>query len=477
MSADFLPYINLRPLDISPAQIYLDSIEVARTVFPNFDLRPGTIEDAMFQAFAYMSSLNIGAINRLPDSLMLGVGKMLGTPYLDGTNATMDVTFTANSNDGATIPAGTLVSYTPQSDTGELNASYVFETNELHTIASNSPGSALPTGTVNCTSRILGILPVIPTGTNLSLLSFSQELYSAVSAGNFVQGQDAETIDEFLIRTVGNLSSMSSALVTADQLKNYILTSYPTIAKRCRVYDLTDPSGNLLLSDAEVAGKVAIFVYGPGRNLTQTEITSIETDIANKSVAGLELGVLNPVLLNFKITATVSYYSNFDTESVSSLLKETLLNSFSPVSYQSSEEKLRYNSVLRAIHALPSIYSVDSLTISKTDSSTITGAVKSGNNVTYTSANTFSVGDLVTVTGITPSSLNSTQRAITARTATSFTVENASASGTYSSGGSAAVTSPNWGATSGNDILYQYKGSLLNLQSEKIVLTLNSIEV
>lgn len=477
MSADFLPYINLRPLDISPTQIYLDSIEVARTVFPNFDLRPGTIEDAMFQAFAYMSSLNIGSINRLPDSLMLGIGKMLGTPYVDGTRATMNVTFTANSNDGATMPAGTLVSYSPQSDTGELNISYVFETNVLTTIAANNPGDALPTVTVNCTSRDLGILPVIPTNTVLALLSFSQELYSAVSAGNYIQGQDAETVDEFLIRTVANLSSMSSALVTADQLKNYILTAYPSLAKRCRVYDLTDPEGNLLISDTDVAGKVSIFVYGPNRNLTENEITILEGDIADRSVAGLELGILNPVLLNFKITATVSYYSNFSSADISTLLKENLVNQFSPTNFQTSEEKLRFNTVLRAIHTLPSIYSVDSLAISKTDSSVITGAVKSGNNVTYTSANTFSIGDLVTVTSVTPSSLNSTQRAITARTATSFTVVNSTASGTYVSGGSAVVLSPNWGAVSGNDILFHYKGSLLNLQLEKIVLTLNSIEI
>jgi len=479
MSADFLPYINLRPLDITPAQIYLDSIEVARTVFPNFDLRPGTIEDAMFQAFAYMSALNIGAINRLPDSLMLGIGKMLGTPYADGTRATMDVQFTANSNDGATIPIGTMVAYTPISDTGELNASYVFETNEIHTINANNPGDALPTGTVACTVRDLGVMPSIPTGTILTLLSFSQELYSATSAGNFVQGQNAETIDEFLIRSTANLASMSSALATATQLKNYILVSNPALVSRCKVYDLTDPDGDLLLADGDVAGKIAVFAYGPKRNLTDAEKTTIKNDIQDKSVAGLEIGIKNPFLLNFRIVATLSYYSNLDSTTVSELVKQNLLTNFSPETSQASEEKLRYNTVLRAIHALPSVYSVDSLAITTQYSGmTITGAAKSGNNVVYTSNNhLFSIGDLVAVTAITPGTLNTTTpTAVIARTANTFTLVNAGASGTYNSGGTSTGSSPYWGNVSGSDIDYSYKGSLLNLQPEKISLTLNSIE-
>jgi len=255
MSADFIPYINLRPLDITPTQIYLDSIEVARTVFPNFDLRPGTIEDAMFQAFAFMSALNIGAINRLPDGLILGVGQLLGTPYADGTRATMEITLTANSNDGGTIPAGTIVTYNAATDDGETSVSHSFETIEAVTIPSNTLGDPLPTANVAVTARDISVIPVIPTNTPLTVNSYSQVLYSAKSAGNFVQGSNAETVDEFLSRTVSNLSSMSSALTTTSQLQNYLLVTYPSLVKRCKVYDLTDPEGTLTLAGAPIAGK------------------------------------------------------------------------------------------------------------------------------------------------------------------------------------------------------------------------------
>jgi hypothetical protein len=81
-----------------------------------------------------------------------------------------------------------------------------------------------------------------------------------------------------------------------------------------------------------------------------------------------------------------------------------------------------------------------SVKLTSTKTATITGAVKVGNNVTYTSLNAYSVGDVVTVTGITPSGLNCTGKTITARTGTTFTVVNAAATGTYSSGGYAVVT-------------------------------------
>lgn len=473
MSADFRDYVDLTPLDISPVQVYLDSIEVARTVFPDFDLRTGTIEDAMFQAFAYMSALNIGAINRLPDAIFMGAIKMLGTEYNDGARATLDVEFTANTNSGASIPAGTLVSFSV-TDT-DVDVQYIFETDELLTIAANTEGDPLPTGTVSCTAQNIGTIPTVPDGTSLAILSYSPNLYSAAADGNFTQGQVADSLDQFLERGVANIATMSSALTTASQLQNYVLVSNPSLVTRCKVYDLTDPGASDNLSDASAPGKVTVFAYGPQRALTTPEKTTLLADIQDRSVAGIEFGVKDPYLLDFRITATISYLSSFDATAVETTLKQNLQQFCSPVSSDFNEDRLRYNSLLSFILSHAFVRTVDSLSISNTDTATITNAVKSGNDVTYTATNKFAVGDLVTVTGITPSGLNSTERAITARTATSFTVSNASASGTYSSGGSASTVMPYWGSTSGNDILFTKKGSLLNLSEQKITLTLNSI--
>lgn len=473
MASDFRNYVNLTPLDVQPAELYLESVEVARTVLPDFELRPGTIEDAIFQAFAFMSALNIGAINRLPDSLMIGIGKMIGTPYSDGTRATMDVQFTANSNSGAVVPAGTLVSRTLVVD--DVTTQYVFETDEQLTIAGNNVGDALPTGIVSCTSQTIGIIPQIDAGTQLNIVSFSQALYEAECDGDFVQGTNAEALNEFLDRVVTNIGSLSSALTTSAQAQNFILAQNPGLVSRCKVYDLTDPGGALTVGEASVAGKIAVFAYGPNRLLTTTEKTTIESAIIDKTVAGLEIGVLDPTLLDFNITASILYDSSFDSTTIEALIKNQLVAQFSPLYSQTTEERLRYNDVLQNIYQNPAVVHVTSLTVGITETASITGATVAGAGVTYTSANTFAVGDTVTVTGITPSSLNITNRTITARTSSNFTVASSGgASGVYSSGGTATATYPNWGATSGNDILYSKKGSLLNLSIGNITLNLTA---
>ena len=67
MPADFSQYVDLTIFDAQPGDIYLEAIELARTTLPEFNLRVGTPEDAIFQAMAYMSSLVISSINRIPD--------------------------------------------------------------------------------------------------------------------------------------------------------------------------------------------------------------------------------------------------------------------------------------------------------------------------------------------------------------------------------------------------------------------------
>jgi hypothetical protein len=66
---------------------------------------------------------------------------------------------------------------------------------------------------------------------------------------------------------------------------------------------------------------------------------------------------------------------------------------------------------------------------------TITNIVGNGTTVTYTTAaQAFSVGQLVSISGVIPSQYNLTNVAIATRTSTSFTITNPS-TGTYISGG------------------------------------------
>jgi hypothetical protein len=67
-------------------------------------------------------------------------------------------------------------------------------------------------------------------------------------------------------------------------------------------------------------------------------------------------------------------------------------------------------------------------------SATITGTSISGTSVTYTANNTFTAGDTVTITGVSPSQFNIQEGIIVSANSTSFTIVNP-VTGTYASGG------------------------------------------
>ena len=71
-----------------------------------------------------------------------------------------------------------------------------------------------------------------------------------------------------------------------------------------------------------------------------------------------------------------------------------------------------------------------------TSTATITGATANGTTIVYNAVNTFQVGNLINISGITPASLNIPDAVITARTNSSFTVASTQ-TGTYVSGGTA----------------------------------------
>lgn len=229
-SPDFSQYIDLTINDKQPDQLYDEAVDYARLALPEFAPRPGTVEDAILQAVAYVSALNLGNINRLPDGLMEGVLRYMGIIRKEATFATVDIDFEVSEN-GGTVPDGTIAIY--ETTDGDVLVQYPFITS-----GDNSANSASTTVTVNATCQVAGILPTIPTGTELILAQPSSTVLSATTSSSLIQGARAETETEYFNRGTTQLESISSTLATAAQVENYILTNY-TEVHRCKVYDLT----------------------------------------------------------------------------------------------------------------------------------------------------------------------------------------------------------------------------------------------
>ncbi len=228
-SIDFSAYVDLTVDDKAAPDIYTEAVEYGRRTFPELNPRPGTLEDALLQSFAYVGSQTIGSINRLPDGLMEGILRLHGLTRFAATFSEINIQFTLSTN-GATVPQKTAVIF--EYDTGDDLEQYVFLT---ETAATAGGGSS--TVTTKAIANVAGPLPNITTGNAFVIAEPSSTILTAVAAGNIEQGNIAETSDEYLARGTTYLQSLSRVLTTRSQIENYILTTYRDV-KRCRVYDL-----------------------------------------------------------------------------------------------------------------------------------------------------------------------------------------------------------------------------------------------
>jgi hypothetical protein len=360
--ADFSKYINLRSFDASPTEVYLDSIDYARLVLPEFTLRQGTPEDAIMQAVSYISALNIAAINRLPDRLMSGILGMLGVEIDDGTQAFIDVRFTGIDYDATSIPQGTILRYDYEF-LGEQESVY-FETVEEGIIDAvvYTGTEPLPSVVVECRSLDVGELLPLTVGLEMIIDSPVSNILEAKIEAIVSNGTNQEISEDYLNRAVQYLGSLSSALVKASQVEGYVLSNFVGTVSRCKTYDLTNYDSGMQWSDPDETGYVTVFVYGINAQLLSDQKIDILVAIQDRTVAGLEVFVVdvNEVELSVELEAT--YSSEYESTIVEGNIKSVLASTFSPNNYRFTD-KIRKSEFISAVSAVPGVIYVESLDV------------------------------------------------------------------------------------------------------------------
>jgi len=415
MPADFSRYVNLTINDVNTASLYRQMIEVARTVMPEFNLRRGTVEDSIFQSMAYTGAIATNAINRVPDGLMQGIVSLFGFQRNFGTRATITATVTLYGTSGAAIPVGTQFRYRYVDAANGTFSDFLFVTSEDTIITA----SATPTGTVELTCDVFGEIPIADVGTALLPLSVDTDINTVV-VDSFSNGTNALTDAEYLDSARTFLESISTTYVTAKQLEAAVLSNFDYVA-RCKVFDLMDASTDrgvsVFLPDTSrnvtsslYKGYVSIFVYGFGRALTNSELSSIQSFAANSSMAGLDIEVVNFQTVTPTISVTASYDSTFSQALTIEAIKVSLSEYLSPQYFPYDEisvssPRLR-STVLsnRLLATVTGLVSVDSITLSPPSDLTYT-VLSSGNTagqdavITTSAAHGLVVGQRVRLGG------------------------------------------------------------------------------
>ena len=362
MPIDFSEYVYLVPFDVSPTDVYLDSIEYAKIALPEFQPRQGTPEDAILQAVSYISALNISAINRLPDRLMAGLVAMMGVEINEGTQAVIDVKFTCIDYDGTIVPQGTIVRYDYEF-LGEQKSIY-FETIEEGTIplVVYTGTEELPTVIVEARAIDVGATLPVPVNTALGIDTPTSSISGATVNEFISNGTSPETTEQFLNRAVQFLGSLSSSFARASQIDGYVLSTFATTVSRCKAYDLTNSASGLEWADADEPGYVTIFVYGINTTLTIDQKSDILIDVQNRTVAGLELEVRDASIVTLTVSIQVAYSSSYESTVVQENVETVLTNYFSPVNYRFAEG-IKLSEFYSIASSVPGVLYVQSLTV------------------------------------------------------------------------------------------------------------------
>jgi hypothetical protein len=373
MPYDFSRYVTLRDFDVSPTDIYFDAIEYGRLALPEFQLRQGTPEDAILQAISYISSLNIAAINRLPDRLMSGILGMMGVTANEGARATIDVVFTCIDYDGTSIPAGTVIRYDYE-NLGQPISIY-FETAEEGIIdpVTYTGTEPLPSTTIECRALDVGVILPIGQGLEFSIDTPTSNIVSATLDSILTYGSNPETSDEYLERAVQYLGSLSSSFARASQIDGFALSQFTETVSRCKTYDLTDPAGDQLWETPAEVGHVTVYVYGIGRLPTEDEKVDLLLAIQARTVAGLEVGV-NPVTLaELSLVIEAGYSSEYEATIVEENLQSVISQYFSPENYRFTDS-IKMSEFYALASSVPGVIFVPSISVTSEDGNSSSGA-------------------------------------------------------------------------------------------------------
>ena len=313
---NFNDYVDFTIYDLDADRVYTDAVEYAQTSFPEFTPRVGTIENALLEATSFQTMYMVDAVNRLPNGLMEGLLKLMGFQRISATQSLATVQFEVTVNTGVTISAGTVVSYDVVVD--GILTQYLYETiNDLVIASGNTTGST-SVEAVNPSQY-----PDIPIGTSLTLVSTSPFIFDITLTALSTRGLDAETDTEYFARGATFLASLNNSLVTSSQMSNYIAVNYPTIA-RFKVYDLTD-SAEMDFSEPPAAGKVTIVMCDSvGDPISDAQRTIIQNDLISRTVAGLEIDIINVAPFDVDVAVSVVVLPNFSTATVSVAVSQVI---------------------------------------------------------------------------------------------------------------------------------------------------------
>ena len=381
MSVDFSAYVNMQLYDRDPAELYLSTLELLQLNIPGMSVKPGTIEDALVQAFSYLTTVAINHINTLPNMIMEGLANLIGVKRREAKFAYLTATVTALDYAGGQLEEGTtfecsyILGGTTYRDYFEITTPVIID--PVEPVLNANPPTALPSTTFTMSATTIGYRQPIAAGKTLTILNSQFVSDSAVALDTFEQGTEEETDAEFLARFSTYLRALGNSLTTAQQIEAFAITQFETIT-RARAVDLMDADLSRAQGAASAPGYVSLFVYGDNTPLNFLARKELSLSLQERMTAGLNLIVEDIQIKNPVIAVSVIIEKTMNFNSAQDSIKATLFRMLSPVQFFDAEDKLRKSFIISSIMSVPGVIYVPSFTMS------CSGTTASGDDLQFT---------------------------------------------------------------------------------------------
>lgn len=351
-SPDVTELVDLTLYDPDPAALVARALALAEDRLPGWEPREHNIEVILLELLAEIATEWIYALNRLPGAVTEVLLRLFGLDRDPGAQAAGDTTFTLGANPaGLTIPAGARLRLSVSGDESLVTV------DEDTVVAADTL-----TATVPVTVSSYASWPnSTATGTALQVIDPVPYLTGVVTDGALAGGRDPETTDEYLTRCRLRLRRLTDALVLPDHFTAAALED-PAV-QRATVIDLYDGTGGPPYTDA---GHLTVVARGIGGNLTSTQKADLQASLAARTIASLDVHVIDPTVTSVDVTVTVVRRSGTSATAVQTAIDTALRAYLNPATWPWSNV-VRRNELIALIDGVADVDYVDSLAVPAAD--------------------------------------------------------------------------------------------------------------
>lgn len=197
------------PITVDPDTLIDTAVDDLQTNIPGFELQQGQLETFLIETLARMTSEAAQVAADVPSAIFAQFGAtFFGITQLAGTRATVTTTWTALTDSGWTIPAGTTVAYRLSGDEAVL-----WQTTTPIPITA---GSTTATGVVLTAVEVGTAGNGVLSGTELELIDALAYITDVETTSASAGGVDAESDDEFLARLAQEMTLLTPRPIIAS---------------------------------------------------------------------------------------------------------------------------------------------------------------------------------------------------------------------------------------------------------------------